>query len=78
MATAPSAVHQNTRCDTGASVRPPAAMVSMISEPESDEVMKKMMVKSMPKQDRRPASGRPYNRPDSGRPSNILNSTRAS
>ena len=47
MATNPSAEHQNTRCMTGASNLPPEEMVSTTSEPESDEVMKKMMSKTM-------------------------------
>ena len=41
MATSPSKVHQNTRCGTGASILPPAVIVSITSEPESDEVTKK-------------------------------------
>ena len=42
MATAPSNTHQNTRCGTGASTLPPAVIVSITSDPESDEVMKNM------------------------------------
>src|SRR5690625_6149128 len=39
-ATTPSITAQNTRWGTGESVLPPAVMLSMTSEPESDEVMK--------------------------------------
>jgi hypothetical protein len=42
LATTPPSAHQKTRCSTGVSVLPPDAMVSMTSEPESAEVMKKM------------------------------------
>ena len=47
IATAPSKQAQNTRCGTGASTLPPAVMVSMTNEPESDEVTKNTMTKTM-------------------------------
>ena len=37
----PSIEAQNIRCCSGASNLPPAVILSMTSEPESDEVMKK-------------------------------------
>jgi hypothetical protein len=46
MAISPLSVHQNTRWVTGASILPPAVMVSMTSEPESDYVTKKMTIKA--------------------------------
>ncbi len=48
MATAPSKMHQNTRCGTGASTLPPAVIVSITSEPESDEVTKNTITRMMP------------------------------
>ena len=48
MATAPSKMHQNTRCGTGASTLPPAVIVSITSEPESDEVTKNTTTSTMP------------------------------
>lgn len=42
MATPPSRVHQNTRCEAGASSFPPADVISITSEAESDEVIKKI------------------------------------
>ena len=42
MATNPSSVHQNTRCATGASILPPAVIVSITSEPLSEDVTKKI------------------------------------
>src|SRR6056297_4083161 len=48
IATAPSKMHQNTRCETGASTLPPAVIVSITSEPESDEVMKNTITSTMP------------------------------
>src|SRR5690606_30803199 len=45
-ATAPLITHQKTRWRNGLSVRPPAAIVSMTSEPESAEVTKKMAISS--------------------------------
>ena len=53
----PSNAHQNTRCTTGASSLPPAVMVSTTSEPESDEVTKKITTSTMAMHDVRPASG---------------------
>ena len=43
MATAPSRLHQNTRWATGGSSFPPADVMSMTSEPESDDVTKKII-----------------------------------
>jgi actin-related protein len=40
-------VHQNTRCGTGASTLPPAVIVSITSEPESDEVTKNTITRTM-------------------------------
>src|SRR6056297_1774160 len=48
IATSPSKVHQNTRCGTGASTLPPAVMVSITSEPESEEVTKNTTTSTMP------------------------------
>lgn len=39
-ATAPSSTAQNTRCNTGESNLPPEVILSMTSEPESDDVIK--------------------------------------
>ena len=38
IATNPSKMHQNTRCGFGASTLPPAVIVSITSEPVSEEV----------------------------------------
>ncbi len=57
MATIPSNAHQKTRWAIGASSFPPAVMVSMTSEPESEEVTKKTITNTMPMTDVRPASG---------------------
>src|SRR6056297_2641712 len=46
-ATAPSDTAQNTRCETGGCGWPPEVTMSSTSEPESDEVMKKMMITSV-------------------------------
>ena len=40
----PSVEAQNTRCQTGVSVRPPADSESITSEPESEDVTKKVMI----------------------------------
>ena len=47
MATRPSKQAQNTRCGTGASILPPAVIVSITSEPESDEVTKNTITSTM-------------------------------
>ena len=57
IATKPSKVHQNTRCGVGASILPPAAIVSITNEPESDEVTKKTITRIMPISDVMPVSG---------------------
>ena len=41
MATGPSKVHQNPRRETGASILPPAVIVSITRDPECDEVTEK-------------------------------------
>src|SRR5690554_7848711 len=43
-ATAPSSTAQNTRCHAGVLITPPEARESITSEPESDEVTKKVMI----------------------------------
>lgn len=48
IATTPSNVHQKTGRLTGASTLPPALILSMISEPESDEVTKKTITRMIP------------------------------
>src|SRR3989338_1205152 len=48
MAITPSIITQNTRCGTGALTLPPAVMVSITSEPESDEVTKNTITSTMP------------------------------
>ena len=48
IATSPSTVHQKTRCGTGEFTFPPEAMVSITSEPESDEVMKNTITRTIP------------------------------
>src|SRR5690606_21941510 len=48
MATRPSNTAQNTRCAIGASTLPPAVMVSITSDPESDEVQKKTITRMIP------------------------------
>jgi hypothetical protein len=58
MATRPSKLHQKMRWTTGASVLPPAVIVSMTSEPESDEVTKKTITSVMPMNDVIAVSGR--------------------
>ena len=45
-ATTPSIVAQNTRCQVGVWMAPPAAMESITSEPESEEVTKKVTISS--------------------------------
>src|SRR5690554_8015291 len=45
-ATAPSSTAQNTRCHAGVLITPPEARESITSEPESDEVTKKVMISS--------------------------------
>ena len=57
IATSPSKVAQNTRCATGASTLPPAVIVSITSEPESDEVTKNTSTSTMPISEVMPASG---------------------
>ena len=47
IATNPSALHQKTRCTAGASNLPPAVIVSTTSEPESEEVTKKMISRTI-------------------------------
>src|SRR5690554_77688 len=44
-ATTPSADAQNTRCQTGVMEAPPEANESITSEPESDEVTKKVIIR---------------------------------
>ena len=51
MATAPSKLAQNIRWITGALVFPPAAIVSITSDPESDEVMKNTSTSTIPMND---------------------------
>ena len=58
IATAPSKVHQKIRCGSGASTLPPAVIVSITSEPESDDVTKKTMTRMMPSVEVIAASGR--------------------
>src|SRR5690606_25743363 len=57
MASTPSSTAQNTRCDTGALILPPAVMVSITSEPESDEVMKNIMTSTTPRKEEMEANG---------------------
>ena len=52
IATNPSIKHQKTRWGNGASDFPPAAMMSITREPESDEVMKKRSVRSIATEDK--------------------------
>ena len=47
-ATSPSKIAQKTRWGMGASTLPPAVMVSITSEPESDEVTKNTITRMMP------------------------------
>ena len=58
MATSPSSTHQNTHRPTGTLKLPPAVMVATTSEPESDEVTKKMTIRTRATTDSRPVSGR--------------------
>ena len=51
MATSPSKTHQNTRWTTGASSLPPAVIVSMTSDPESEEVTKNTTTSKRPMND---------------------------
>ena len=48
---------QKTRCANGASTLPPAVMVSMTKEPESEEVTKNTTTSTMPMKDVMPAKG---------------------
>src|SRR5690606_35977223 len=57
-ATTPSITHQNTRWPVVVSVSPPAAMESTTSEPESDEVIKKMATRIMASVEVSPLKGR--------------------
>jgi hypothetical protein len=52
----PSKIAQNTRCATGASTWPPAVMVSITSEPESEEVTKNTITSTIARNEVRPAS----------------------
>src|SRR5690554_7111233 len=63
-ATAPCSVAQNTRCHTGVFAAPPEASESMTSEPESEEVTKKVMINTTVTKD---------TMDDSGSSSNSLN-----
>ncbi len=72
IATAPSKIAQNTRCGTGASTLPPAVMVSITSEPESDEVTKNTTTRMIPMNEVIEASG------NSASISNSLSSSGAS
>src|SRR5690554_3766355 len=58
MATSPSKVHQNTRWGLGELTLPPAEMVSITSEPESDEVTKNTTTSTIPIKEVICASGR--------------------
>ena len=72
MATIPSNAHQKTRCATGVSSLPPAVIVSITSDPESDDVTKKITTSTMPMNEVTPASGNSSsirNRASSGCPS---------
>ena len=57
MATSPSKTHQNTRWAIGVSSLPPAVMVSMTSDPESEEVTKNTTTNTRPMNDAVCASG---------------------
>ena len=48
MAITPSMLAQKIRCGVGALTLPPAVMVSITSEPESDEVIKNTTTRTMP------------------------------
>ena len=50
-ATAPSEEAQNTRCQTGVVVAPPDASESITSEPESEEVTKKVTIRMTVRKD---------------------------
>ncbi len=56
-ATSPSNVAQKTRCATGASTLPPAVIVSITSDPESDEVTKNTMTSTMDSSEAMKVSG---------------------
>ena len=58
MATIPSNVHQKMRWTIGASSLPPAVIVSITSDPESEEVTKKTITKTMPMHEVTLASGK--------------------
>src|SRR6056297_1163506 len=58
IATAPSKTHQNTRWLTGASTLPPAVIVSITSEPESEEVTKNTITRITARVEVIAASGR--------------------
>lgn len=58
IATSPSNVAQNTRCGVGALTSPPALMVSITNDPESDEVTKNTMTSTMPIKEVIAVSGR--------------------
>src|SRR5690606_7820276 len=57
-ATTPSITHQKTRWPVVVWVSPPAAMESTTSDPESEEVMKKMATRIMASVEVRPLKGR--------------------
>ena len=57
MATSPSSTHQNRHRPTGTLKLPPAVMVATTSEPESDEVTKKMTIRTRATTESRPVSG---------------------
>jgi hypothetical protein len=54
----PSITAQNTRCGVGASTLPPAVMLSITSEPESDEVMKNTSTSTIARNEVMPAIGK--------------------
>jgi len=60
IATSPSNEHQKMRCATGASTLPPAVMVSMTSDPESEEVTKNTSTRMMPTIDSKPLNGKSF------------------
>ena len=69
VATMPASTHQNIRCTTGASILPPAVMMSITSDPESAEVTKKIAIRQTLIPDTMFVNGRPssiLNRASSG------------
>ena len=64
MAINPSTTHQKIRCGTGASILPPAVIVSTTSEPESEDVTKNTSASTIAMVDAVLVNGSSFNMPN--------------